>query len=656
MPVENKPFNIRWREGFNNSPFGMTLSFNVERVLTGGEKRKINLEGKVSKATNTEETPLTPEIFNPVIAPVDKPTLDEESTTSKELEGIKIPEEVKIGDETADEKLEDRSIETEKEEKREVASSQEVRKDEIHVVVKQDNSVHGEDRFFASKDGRIVAAFDGATLSPENGSHGGQVAQISRDALAEAAADLKDHPLTSVDEVKSFINESFDKANNRVRDFINKEIAQNPNADGASTGTIGYFVFEKDGSRKFVVGSVGDTRAYRVGADGVFELITQDDNILYQVLNSAKPLARKIQKIIDNAEKVEDLKIQGGRNFEEYFYNRGITDGIGFGSTISPKLSVVDLKEGDKIMLLTDGVYSKLTQREISQIVPPSGHSDEAAETMMAKAKGRSWENHFRSGVPDDATVIIADTVGKIKEDSEEVQDEHQDVETAEESEEILRLQNDKNEADIIQEETRQRYILARTKARSLLWARNSNLHEATQEYDLARNTNLDLTLKFRQKELEAETNLSPLQMQQELVETLVFEHEKEMGKLSQAEFEALSVKKDSPMGRWKVTELATSLRNRPKLRLIVGLGLNGLALATAAIGAIPLTATIIAARTGLRLYGNEALVRTGMDLWYDKRTTEGRQLSSLYKGDISEIQKMNLSQLQRIREKIYIS
>ena len=67
----------------------------------------------------------------------------------------------------------------------------------------------------------------------------------------------------------------------------------------------------------------------------------------------------------------------------------------------------IDLENGDKVLLTTDGINDNLTDIEIAEIMAGSSPAQMAAERLVAKAKERSLDTGHPRAKPDDITAIV---------------------------------------------------------------------------------------------------------------------------------------------------------------------------------------------------------------------------------------------------------
>lgn len=75
---------------------------------------------------------------------------------------------------------------------------------------------------------------------------------------------------------------------------------------------------------------------------------------------------------------------------------------------VDPRIILVDIQLGDRILLTTDGIHDNLTSAEIAALLDDSD-PDGAAEALIAAARERSVSSHFRAK-PDDMSVVVIDT------------------------------------------------------------------------------------------------------------------------------------------------------------------------------------------------------------------------------------------------------
>ncbi len=124
-----------------------------------------------------------------------------------------------------------------------------------------------------------------------------------------------------------------------------------------------------------VIAHVGDSRAYIVNGENVTQ-ITKDHSL--------------VQLMIDNNKITpEQAKTHPDKNI--------ITRAVGVVNFVDVEFDIVDLKEGDKLLLCTDGLSGSLTDEDISKIIEINGEL--AAEALVKKA--------ILNGSTDNVTAVL---------------------------------------------------------------------------------------------------------------------------------------------------------------------------------------------------------------------------------------------------------
>lgn len=170
---------------------------------------------------------------------------------------------------------------------------------------------------------------------------------------------------------------------------------------GNTTATVVKMVID-DGQRHAVVGHVGDSRAY-LFRDGRMTQITDDDTPLGE-----DPDAKRISKKLDEVATQRDLD-RLPSDEAEYFHERHvITACLGQGN-IRPHSYDFPVKDGDKIVLTSDGVHDNLTFSEMERILR-QGSSD-PANALTQNAYARSREGISIRAKKDDISAVVVDVL-----------------------------------------------------------------------------------------------------------------------------------------------------------------------------------------------------------------------------------------------------
>ncbi|EEB74762.1 Stp1/IreP family PP2C-type Ser/Thr phosphatase [Thermococcus sp. AM4] len=129
------------------------------------------------------------------------------------------------------------------------------------------------------------------------------------------------------------------------------------------------------------IGNIGDSRTYLIKKDGTIKRLTKDHSF--------------VQELVDRGEITEaEARVHPQKNV--------LTKAIG----ISPEIRIdpgdintIQLKEGDYLLLCSDGLSDVLTDEEIAKTVVTSPSLEEAVQTLIEKA--------YSFGSTDNITVVL---------------------------------------------------------------------------------------------------------------------------------------------------------------------------------------------------------------------------------------------------------
>lgn len=178
--------------------------------------------------------------------------------------------------------------------------------------------------------------------------------------------------------------------------MANEKVFKEYRGRGGSTATFGLICETLDGVNQIVLAHTGDSRAYLFRDNKLIKL-TIDDGI-------SKYASKEVQDEIDTATSRSNLSQQASNLFQT---RNQISNFIGIGRDISPKIVVQSVLPNDLIVLTTDGVHDNLTTIEISQIISQNSKTPELISQKLTNAAlVRSKEGVFRSK-PDDMTALV---------------------------------------------------------------------------------------------------------------------------------------------------------------------------------------------------------------------------------------------------------
>lgn len=260
-----------------------------------------------------------------------------------------------------------------------------------------------EDAIFILPERQAFGVFDGM-----GGYKGGEIAsRIARDHVGKSLEKLPDGLL--LEQTQSFLSSILKEAHEKILQQARSDPALK---EMGTTASIVKVWEGPQGERKAVIGNVGDSRVYIRHADGLLKQVTLDDNeirqmMIRQIINANE--ARALQSKLNN---VTNLSTLNPRERDLYKNRNVIAQALGH-ANISPRIQVVDIRVGDKLIVTSDGIHDNLTDTEISKILLLSLNNQNAVENLIESSKERSRDaNHPRSK-PDDMSAIVAEIKSK---------------------------------------------------------------------------------------------------------------------------------------------------------------------------------------------------------------------------------------------------
>lgn len=155
------------------------------------------------------------------------------------------------------------------------------------------------------------------------------------------------------------------------------------NREQAGMGTTLTLAF-RTGEDAFIIGHVGDSRAYRIGRGNVHRL-TRDHSLVEELvrLGEISP---------------QDARVHPQRNI--------ITRSIGASPSVRVDITQVRLGAHEGLMLCSDGLTLHLTEEDIAQALRENEDPSEAADELLYRVLSR--------GAHDNVTLIIAMTDAEV--------------------------------------------------------------------------------------------------------------------------------------------------------------------------------------------------------------------------------------------------
>lgn len=214
-------------------------------------------------------------------------------------------------------------------------------------------------------DGQLIAVVcDGM-----GGENCGQIAS----SLAVRAFLDELHAVLRADMTTEQLREAVSFCVSKANAAVNRHAQEHTECHGMGT-TLVSAVTNGSGA---VICNVGDSRAYRVGAERL-ERITRDHSVVEGLIESGNITA-------------EQARTHPNRNL--------ITRALGPDETTLCDAFDVSFAHGDKILLCTDGLVVTATDEEICRIVCADKRAEEKLDDLIALAKAQ--------GAPDNVTAVL---------------------------------------------------------------------------------------------------------------------------------------------------------------------------------------------------------------------------------------------------------
>lgn len=185
------------------------------------------------------------------------------------------------------------------------------------------------------------------------GYKGGEVA--SKLATKYFVEYIENNKMEDFDSIVDFQETAIKFANRKVYDFslVNQEYA--------NMGTTVVCVCLDYKNKTYHVTHIGDSRAY-IYTEGSLQLITRDHSLVNDLLDSGSLTETEA----------------------ENFANKNtITRAVGVSETLKPESRSFDMRDGDVVLLVTDGLTNEVTDEEIETIICQNDTTDEISRNLV---------------------------------------------------------------------------------------------------------------------------------------------------------------------------------------------------------------------------------------------------------------------------------
>lgn len=229
--------------------------------------------------------------------------------------------------------------------------------------IRKDN----QDNFYISPNQRVFVVADGM-----GGEAGGALAsrlavEAVQSLFLEREPDASDEA-----EIQQWLVEAVSRANMQVYD----QRCNNP--DTKKLGTTIVVAAQSENGRLYIA-HLGDSRAYRISADGSISVLTQDHSVAFELVLLGKLTPEQ---------------------YESSPFRNYLTRCVGHDAVVKIDQSPVNVEVGDWILLCTDGLTGVVREKEISDMVRESSGPDDACRKLI--------ERTLSGGAPDNVTVLCA--------------------------------------------------------------------------------------------------------------------------------------------------------------------------------------------------------------------------------------------------------
>jgi protein phosphatase len=158
-----------------------------------------------------------------------------------------------------------------------------------------------------------------------------------------------------------------------ANDAVWNQARSNPELRGMGTTCVALLVY----GNKAALGNVGDSRAYLLRG-GQFAQITSDHSLVQEHVLAG------------------DISASEARSSR---YRNVITRAIGLTDGVAPDVDTLDLRDGDTILLCSDGLTNMLADRAIGQILSREADAQKASDLLVAAANANGGTDNITAVV-----------------------------------------------------------------------------------------------------------------------------------------------------------------------------------------------------------------------------------------------------------------
>ncbi len=193
--------------------------------------------------------------------------------------------------------------------------------------------------------------------------------------------------------------DAFARAQARIVDYGNAHRELSPGWHAGTTAVVAVLV-DDNGVTKWLLANLGDSRIYRI-TEGHLEQISVDHSVVQELIDSGEITA-------------EQASVHPERHV--------ITRALGSPEGIQPDFFLLPLGSVERLLLCSDGITGMIGDDEIEEILQRVADPRDAADELVRAA--------LAAGGRDNATAVVVDVVGLVKDASYDSQRQLESLES----------------------------------------------------------------------------------------------------------------------------------------------------------------------------------------------------------------------------------
>ncbi|SEC44304.1 protein phosphatase [Nocardioides exalbidus] len=195
------------------------------------------------------------------------------------------------------------------------------------------------------------------------------------------------------------VADAFARAQTRIVEFGNAHRAVQPGWHAGTTAVVAVLV-DDNGVAKWLLANLGDSRIYRI-TEGRLDQVSVDHSVVQELVDAGHITP-------------EEAAVHPERHV--------ITRALGSPGGIHPDFFLLPLGSVERLLLCSDGISGMIEDKEIEDILETVADPRDAADKLVRAA--------IAAGGRDNATAIVVDVVGLVKDDTYDSQRQLESLES----------------------------------------------------------------------------------------------------------------------------------------------------------------------------------------------------------------------------------